>query len=178
VVVEVPRKFVEGGEDMSLVVDQQSVGALFADAANEPFGVAVRPGRSGRNLDHINAFGGKSGIEGGGELGVPVADQEAERGDLITQVHQEVAAGLGGPGRGRMGGHPENVHRAGADFHDEQNGESAQGDGVESEEVGGQQPGGLSAQESSPAGVCSAWCWPEAGGGEDAADRACAQAVP
>ena len=32
----------------------------------------------------------------------------------------------------------ENVHRAGADFHDEQNVESAQGDGVEGEEVGGE----------------------------------------
>jgi hypothetical protein len=37
-----------------------------------------------------------------------------------------------------MGGHPENVHRAGADFHDEQNVASTQGDGVKSEEVGGE----------------------------------------
>jgi hypothetical protein len=101
VVVEVLGELVEDGAGVSLVVDQQSVGALVADAANEPFGVAVRPGRPGRNLDHINAFGDKNGIEGGGELGVPVADQEAERGDLIAQVHQEVAGGLGGPGRGR-----------------------------------------------------------------------------
>jgi hypothetical protein len=32
--------------------------------------------------------------------------------------------------------------------------------------------------EGSPAGVYSAWCWPEAGGGEDAADGPRAQAVP
>jgi hypothetical protein len=44
---------------------------------------------------------------------------------------------LGGPGRGRVSGHPENVHCAGADFHDEQNVESVQRDGVEGEEVGG-----------------------------------------
>jgi hypothetical protein len=44
---------------------------------------------------------------------------------------------LGGPGRGRVSGHPENVHCAGADFHDEQNLESVQRDGVEGEEVGG-----------------------------------------
>jgi hypothetical protein len=56
VVVEVPRKFVEDGEGMSLVVDQQPVGALFADAANEPFRVAVRPGCPGRDLDHVESF--------------------------------------------------------------------------------------------------------------------------
>jgi hypothetical protein len=54
------------------------------------------------------------------------------------------------------------VHRAGAAFPDEQSVESAQRDDVDGEEVGGQQTGGLSAQEASPAGVCSAWCWPEA----------------
>jgi hypothetical protein len=35
---------VEDGEGVSLVVDQQLVGALFADAANEPLGIAVCPG--------------------------------------------------------------------------------------------------------------------------------------
>jgi hypothetical protein len=43
--------------------------------------------------------------------------------------------------------------------------------------VGGQQPGGLSLQEGSPAGVCSPWWRPEAGSGQDPADRADAQAV-
>jgi hypothetical protein len=52
-----------------------------------------------------------------GELGVPVADQEAERCDLIAQVHQKVAGSRGGPGRGRVNGYPENVHPAGEDFH-------------------------------------------------------------
>jgi hypothetical protein len=44
VVVEVLGELVEDGAGVSLVVDQQSVGALFADATNEPFRVAVRPG--------------------------------------------------------------------------------------------------------------------------------------
>lgn len=47
------------------------------------------------------------------------------------------------PFRGRLSGHAENMHRAGADFHDEQHVESAQRDGVEGEEVGGKQRGGL-----------------------------------
>ena len=75
-VVEVPCKFVEDGEDMSLVVDQQPVGALFADAANEPFRVAVRPGCLGRDLDHVESFGGEHGIEGGSERGVRSTDRK------------------------------------------------------------------------------------------------------
>jgi hypothetical protein len=120
------------------VADQHPVGAFLATAADEPFCITVGPRRAGRDLDDIEPFGGKNGIEAVGERVVPVADQEAECGDVIAQVHQERAGGLGGPGRGRVGGHPENVHRAGADVHDEQNVESAQREGVEGEEVGGE----------------------------------------
>lgn len=46
-VIEMAHVLVEDGAGVSLVVDQQSVGALVADATNEPFRVAVRPGVSG-----------------------------------------------------------------------------------------------------------------------------------
>ena len=36
------------------------------------------------------------------------------------EVDDKVAGLLGGPGRGRMGGHAEDVHPAGGDVHDEQ----------------------------------------------------------
>jgi hypothetical protein len=178
VVVEMVRVAVEDRAGVSLVVDQQSVGAFVADAANEPFGVAVCLGRPGRDLDDVEAFRGEDGIESFGELGVSVADQERERGDPLAEVHQKIPGGLGSPGRGRMSSYAEDVDSSGAYFHDEQHIESVQGDGVNSEEVGGQQPGGLSAEEGSPAGVCSAWCGAEAGGGQDPADGACAEAVP
>ena len=83
-IIEMAHVLVKDGASLLLVVDQQPVGALVADAVNEPFCVAVRPGRPGRDLDHLDAVGGEDGIEGGGELGVPVADQEAERGDPFT----------------------------------------------------------------------------------------------
>jgi hypothetical protein len=47
VVIEVLGVLVEDGKGVALVVDQQPVGALVADAANEPFGVAVRSGCPG-----------------------------------------------------------------------------------------------------------------------------------
>jgi hypothetical protein len=76
-----------------------------------------------------------------------------------------------------MSSDTEEVHHAGAYFPHEQDVESAQRDGVQGEQVGGQQPRGVSAEESSPAGVCSAWCWAEAGSRQDSADRRGAQAV-
>lgn len=97
VVVEVAYVLVEDGAGVLFVIDQHSVGAFFADAADEPFCITVGPRRAGRDLDYVEPFGGKDGIEAVGELGVPVADQEAERGDLIAQVHQEIAGSLGGP---------------------------------------------------------------------------------
>jgi hypothetical protein len=72
VVVEVPSKLAQDGHGVALVVDQEPVGALDADAAHEPFGVAVHPRRPGRDLDHLHALGGEHRIEGAGELRVPV----------------------------------------------------------------------------------------------------------
>jgi hypothetical protein len=83
-----------------------------------------------------------------------------------------------GPRRGRVCGHAEQVDPPGVDFHHEQNVKAAQRDGVEGEEVGGQQPGGLSAEEGSPPGVCPAGCWTQPGSSENPADSAGAHAVP
>ena len=69
---------VENSVGVSFVVDQHPVGALGADAADESFRVAVRPGCAGRDLDHGDGFGAEHGIEGISEFGIPVADQEKE----------------------------------------------------------------------------------------------------
>jgi hypothetical protein len=86
VVVEMIHVPVEDSAGVSLVVDQQSIGAFVADAANEPFGEAVCLRRPGRNLDDVDAFGGEDRIECIGELGVLVADQETERGNPLAEV--------------------------------------------------------------------------------------------
>jgi hypothetical protein len=117
VVVEVAHVLVENGAGVLFVVDQHAVGAFGADAADEPFRVAVRLGCARRDLDDGDGFGAEHGIEGFGEFRVPVADQKVESAELITEVHQEVPGGLGSPGRGRVRGHPEEMDLSGADFH-------------------------------------------------------------
>jgi hypothetical protein len=59
-----------------------------------------------------------------------------------------------------------------ADLHQEQDVEPAQADGVEVEEVRGQQARCLRAQEGAPRGVCSSRGGTNPGGGQDAPDRA------
>jgi hypothetical protein len=76
VVIEVALVLVEDSAGVSFVVDQHFVGALFSDRSDEPFGVAVSPWCLRWGLDHLEALGGEDSVEGGGEFGIPVADQE------------------------------------------------------------------------------------------------------
>ena len=84
VVVEMALVLVKDGASVSFVVDQEPVGALRTDTADESLGIAIRLRNPGRDLDHVNSFGGEDGVEGVGELGVAVADQEADRADPVA----------------------------------------------------------------------------------------------
>jgi len=148
------------------------------DAAYEPFGVAVRPRGAGRDLHHPHPRIGQHGIEPGGELRVPVPDEEPERAGPLVQVHDEVAGLLGGPRAGRVRGHPEDVHPAGGDLHDEQHVDPAQRHRVEVEEVTGQQSAGLGTQELAPTGVGTPRRRANPSCGQDTADRAGPDPVP
>ena len=86
VVIEMTHVLVQDGLCVSFVVDQQPVGAFGADAADKSFRVAVCPGRARRDLDHGDAFGGEDGVEGIGELGVPVTDQEPKRANPLIEI--------------------------------------------------------------------------------------------
>jgi len=56
--------------------NEDPIGALSADGADEPFGERVRSWRSNGGLDDSDALGAEHLVETGGELGVPVADGE------------------------------------------------------------------------------------------------------
>jgi hypothetical protein len=78
VVVEVVYVLADHGQRVALVVDQHVVGALVAEAASPAFDAAVRLWSPGWCLDHGDALGGEDILEGGGVLGVAVADEESE----------------------------------------------------------------------------------------------------
>ena len=85
--------------------------------------------------------------KGAGELGVAVPDEEAEGSGPVAVIHEQVARLLGGPCAVRVGGHAEDVHVPGRYLHDEQHVQASEEDRVDMEEVAGEQPVRLRAQE-------------------------------
>ena len=88
--------------------------------------------------DRLDADGGEHRVEAGGELGVPVADEEAEALPGIFEVGGEVAGHLGDPGAVGVGGDAEHVHDPPFDLDQEQDVVAAQPCRLDGEEVGGQ----------------------------------------
>ena len=119
---------------------------------------AVRIHRSANALDRGFAAGwdggcavaGEDGVECGGELAVPVADEEPEAPSSVLEVHEQVAGELGDPCAGRAGGDTQDVDAPGRDLHDEEDVEALEEDGVHVHEVAGEQRVGLGAEEGTP----------------------------
>jgi hypothetical protein len=84
--------------EMPFAEDQHVVQALAAQRAHEPLRVGIRSRRPDRRLDHPRAVPGEDFVECGGELAVPVADQEFELPGPFAEVRQEVAGLLDCPG--------------------------------------------------------------------------------
>ena len=86
------------------------VQAFPAYGPDPAFGERVRPWRLDRRAHYFDARRSHDGVEGGGELCVPVAKEEAELASPLLQVEHEVACHLGGPGAVGVGRHAKDVH--------------------------------------------------------------------
>jgi hypothetical protein len=115
--VEVLLVLAQHASGVGGVDDQDPVEEFSADSADEPFGDRVRPRRPHRDLDDLCAIAGEYGIEGGGESGVTVPDQEPDPAAgvayRIVEVHQQVAGLLHQPGYSRMRGYAEDPYPTG-----------------------------------------------------------------
>jgi hypothetical protein len=135
--------------------------------------VGIAVGRARRDFGDVDALAGEDGIEGGRELRDPVADQVRELPLALAELPEHLAGVLGGPGCGGVCGDPRDVDGAGADLHDEQRVQPLQADGVDVEEIGGEQAVGLGLEEGGP--FAARWMpargWAEAGGAEGCGGR-------
>ena len=111
----------------------------------------------GLGADDADVGTGEHGVEGGGELAVPVADQESEPVGAIAEVHEQVAGLLGNPGPGRVGGDPGGVHAATAVLDHHEDVEAAQEDGVDVSEIDREDRSGLRGEELSPGRTGPSW---------------------
>jgi len=130
--------------------DQQPVQALGADGLHPTLGVRVRLGRFHRGHEHLAALRPEHRIEAAAERGVSVAQDEAYLPTSLAKHQQQVAGLLGDPGTVGVGGHPGQVDPAGVEFDEEQHVQPAQPHRIDGEEVTGDDPGGLLAQEHPP----------------------------
>ncbi|WP_433227329.1 hypothetical protein [Microtetraspora malaysiensis] len=103
------------------------------------------PGRLQHPVPHCDAYAGEDLVEGVGELGVPVANEEPERAGPPPEIHEQIASLRGRPRAGGVGGYAQDVNAPRRHLHDEQHVQALQEDRVDVEEVAGQQPFGLQA---------------------------------
>src|SRR6202035_4525668 len=108
--------------------------------------------------------------EAGGELGVTIADEEAEVTPGVLEVRRKVAGPLGHPGTVGVGGDTEQVHPSSVDLNHEEHVEAAQRDRVDGKEVGSQDAFGLGTQELAPGGARAPRCGREAMAAENGSD--------
>ena len=88
-----------------------------------------------RSADDPDVGAGEDSVERGGELAVPVADQEPELVGAVAEVHEQVAGLLGHPVPGGVGGDPRDVRTATAVFDHDEEVEAAQEHGVDVGEI-------------------------------------------
>ena len=69
----------EHGLEMAAAEDEHPVEALAPEGADHALADGVGPGCPDRGLDDPDALGGEDGVEGSGELGVAIADEELDR---------------------------------------------------------------------------------------------------
>jgi hypothetical protein len=157
--------------------DQHVVEQLAACGAHPPLreGVGTR-GPKGQ-VDDLDALTAEDLIEGAGELGVPVAEQEPGGKLPIPQPRCQVPSLLDDPLAGRVVGAAGEVNTAAADLDEEEDVEPGQPDGVDGEEVGGQDLVGVLANELAPGALASPRSWRQTVSAEHLADGEVGAAV-
>jgi hypothetical protein len=67
--------------------DEHPIQHLTPHRADPSLRIGVGPRRSHRRDKHLDRLGGKDPIERGGELGIPIADQESESAEVVADRH-------------------------------------------------------------------------------------------
>jgi hypothetical protein len=154
------------------------VEALRSHGADEPFGKSVRSWRANGREDDLDADRREHGVEAGCELRISIADEETHLASGLFGLRCEIASDLGHPQTVGVGGHAEQVDDAPFELDDEQHVITAEQNGVDREEISGQEAFGLGAEELAPAGPNSPGRGSKAVTAEDAGDAALETLTP
>jgi hypothetical protein len=114
---------------------QRPVEAFDASGPHEPLCERVRPGRAHRGLDHLGTFRPEDLVETGGELRVPVPDQELDSMTGLGQVPDQVPGDLGDKAVVWVFGYPKEVSPPAGVLDGEQDIEPLEQHGVDGEDL-------------------------------------------
>jgi hypothetical protein len=157
--VVVPDVSPKDAVEVSSAEDEGPVQALGSDRPHPSFAGGVGVRGPDRGEDDAHALGPEHLVEGAGEFGVPVVDQERGGASLILEGNGEVPGLLGRPSRVRVRCHPSQADLPPPDLDPHKHVQRLQGGGLYGEKVAGHDPGSLLAEELAPGGA-SPGSWP------------------
>ena len=149
---------------------EDPVEALGPRRPHKAFRDRVRPRRADGGLDDFGTFRSEDLVETGGELRVPVPDEELHRATCLDQVGGQLPGGLGDKADARVFGDAKEMGLPGGVLDDEEDIEALEQHRVNGEEVRRQDPFRLAFEELCPARA-SPGCRPQAMAAKDASDR-------
>jgi hypothetical protein len=130
--------------------DQEPVEALAAYRADPSFGERVRIWCSHGCADRPDALGAEHLVERGRELAVTVVDQEPDRLASFDERLDDVPCPSGDPLPGRVRGDARQMHLPRRQLDEHEHVHAAEQHRVDGEEIAGDDPAGLRAQELPP----------------------------
>jgi hypothetical protein len=140
----------EDALELATVDDQDPVEALAPDRPDVALGVGVRLRRPDRRLDDCDPLAAEDLVERAVELGVAIANHESKRRGSLGERPSELARLLRCPGAVRLLGAAGQLHASTAELDEEQDVQPRRADGVDGEEVAGDQARRLSTHEPAP----------------------------
>ena len=168
--VVVGEVLAQDGFKMATPEHEGPIEALRPRCSHKPFRVRVRPRRADGRLDDLGTFRSEDLVETGGELRVPVPDEELHRATCLGQVGGQLPGGLGDKAGARVFGDAKEVGLPGGVLDGEEDIEALEQHRVNGEEVRRQDPFRLGFEELCPARA-SPGCRPQAMAAKDASDR-------
>jgi hypothetical protein len=134
---------------MAAAEDEDPVQAVGANRAYPTLGEGVCVRRLDRRADHLDAFRLKDLVERAAEFRVAIMDEEPER-LLILKLHDEVARLLGDPAAVRVRAAGDVLDPSRRERDEEEDIDPLQEDGLDRQEVAGEDARRLRSQEGSP----------------------------
>jgi len=136
--VVIVHEDVESSLNVLLVQNQQPVEAFRADGAHEPLGHAIGLRRAKRRADDLNSVTAEHFVKMLGEFLIAIANQKFHGSAHSDKVHDSCRACRMTRGALALGVHAT-MHTAAPQLNEEEDVESLRPDGLDREEVDGQQ---------------------------------------